>query len=235
MRILPPFSVLLGLAACGGTTIDDNPTAETATTGGEQAGTDADGGGSIAPPDPATDPASASLDEPPPRAPTAPATLVAQENLPAEGTIREEPRPEGGVRLVLVLPAAADGNAILEIQTTPGRSGDLASFAVRARHAAPQWTNCTSLGLVIDGRATVLPDARVIAGPTSESGALETATATAELREARRLVGAATVRIVACDEPFTLAPATRPTLERFLARVDELARAAAPAPVNRRR
>lgn len=234
MKTLLAVSLLSAFtAACGGNTIDDPTTAETESTGGEQAVADPAEAGNETPADPAVDPAAASLDAPPPETPTAPSTLVALEGLPPEGALREEPRPEGGVRLVLVVPASADGNAVFEIQTTPGRSGDLASFAVRARHAAPQWAACTSLALEVGGRATTLPDARVIAGPASESGALETATATAELREARRLLDATSWRITACGESFTAPPATRPTLQRFLARIDELARPASPP--NRRR
>lgn len=222
------------LVGCGGATIDDPTTAETATAGGEHVAGAPDGGTGAEAVDPATDPTAASLDEPPPASPTTLATLVAEEALPPEGTVREEPRPDGGVRLVLVLPAAADGNAVLEMQTTPGRSGDLAALSVRARHPAARWTACTSLALEIDGRAAPLPEARVLAGPANEAGALETALATVELREARKVLRATAWRIVACDEPLVPAPATRPTLERFFARVDELSRGA-PAPVNQRR
>jgi hypothetical protein len=228
--------VLLGwcitFGACGGGESFDQPAPEeNGTTGGEQGTAATPGGGQAdAPVDPQVDPAAASLDAPPPAAPTGPANLVAAEGIPAEGLVREEPRREGGVRLVMVLPAAADGETVLEVQTTPGRSGDIASVAVRARHPQPRWTACSTLVLELDGRSTPLTEPRVIAGPASEQGALETALATVELRDARRLLRARAWRVVACDEGLTPAPATRPTLERFFARAEELARGGPAAP-----
>lgn len=236
LRLGLSLLTILALGACGGGAPNDPTTDDTGTAGGEQ-GAAPDGGVSAPGPEgPAgPDPASASLDEPPPGDPTAPSSLAAIEGLPPEGAVREEARPEGGVRLVAVLPAAPDGNTLLELQTTPGRSGDLASFAVRAVHAAARWADCTTLSLEADGRATALPETRVLTGPAAE-GVLETARATGEIREARRLLTATTWRVLACNESFAPGPATRPTLERFFARIDELARtspATPPAPTKR--
>lgn len=200
--------------------------------GGEQAAPPANApdGGAAADEQPAPpDPGAASLDEPPPPAPQTPATLAAREGVPPEGIVREEPRPEGGIRLVAALPAAPDGNSVFEIQTTPARSGGLAVFALRTVHPAAQWASCEALSFEIDGRAVALQDVRVLAG-ASTGGVLEAARAPAEIRVARRLAAARVFHVVACGESFEPPAAARPVLARFVARFDELSRAPAPVP-----
>ena len=217
---------------CGGGGETATEQGASGTSGGEQTAPRAnapDGGAARAEEPPApTDPGAASLDEPPPPNPTTPTTLVGREGVPAEGIVREEPRPEGGVRLAVALPSAADGNAVFEIQTTPARSGGLAIFALRAVHPAATWASCSALSLSIDRRNVALPDVRVLA-ETSAAGVVETARATAEIRVARRLAAAHAFHVSACGESFEPPAAARPILARFVARYDELASAPAAA------
>ena len=237
VAILALFAWPQVLAGCAGSgsTAAQSTTATQSTTGGEQgAGASAapDGGaqaeGSALP-----DPSAASLDEPPPPAVVPPANLAGREGVPPEGILREEPRAEGGVRLVAALPVSPDGNAVFEIQTTPGRSGGLAVFTVRAVHEAALWASCSSLALDLGGRSNELDDVRVLAAASTD-GVLETARALADFREARRLSRSRIWRVDACGESFEPAPAARPILSRLVARFDELSRAPAPAPAKRR-
>lgn len=199
--------------------------------GGEQAalldGAE-DGGAAIEEPAVTTDPGAAGLDEPPPPMQETPATLAGREGVPPEGIVREEPRTEGGVRLVVALPASADGNAVFEVQTTPARSGGFAVFAVRTVHPTAEWASCSTLSLDIDGRTVALQDVRVLAG-ASVGGVVEAARAPAEIRVARRLASARVFAVSACGDSFAPPAAARPVLARFVARLDELSRAPAPS------
>jgi len=142
-------------------------------------------------------------------------SLANVEDVPVEGRVEVRESLSVGDRIVLTVPIAPEGNALLEIAALPREERERLIVAVRTVQEGATFAGCTELVLESDGAVHPLTDPTHSPGP-SALGRAEAVRGLASVATVTSLATAERIRIRACGQEYFVPTPARPQIAEFL-------------------